>query len=222
MSQTNQKPIGILAIQGDYAAHQRVLNDLGVPSRFVKKAEQLDAVAALILPGGESTTLLKFLEGEDLWEPLKRFGASKPLFGTCAGAILLAAEVENPCQKCLGLLDISVRRNAFGRQVYSFIRHAGLTRKFAQAVGKQAPGESGGDTKIETVFIRAPLILRTGKSVQTLISLDDSPVLVQQGNHLAATFHPELSTQETSGYFIHRYFCSIVFGAWPAQPAARD
>ena len=149
---------------------------------------------------------------EGLWEPLRDFAQQHPVFGTCAGAILLAAEVENPAQRSLGLIDISVRRNAFGRQVFSFIRHASLTKSFTAKIAKAAPAEG----KIEAVFIRAPLILRTGKSVETLISLDDSPVLVQQGKTLAATFHPELSNVANSDLLVHRYFCSLVTGQMPS------
>lgn len=212
MPDTSQKPIGILAIQGDYGAHGEVLKQLGVPSMLVKKAEQLERVAGLILPGGESTTLLKFLDGEGLWEPLRSFGASQPMFGTCAGAILMASQVANPAQPSLGLMDIAIQRNAFGRQIFSFIRHAGLSKAFTQACGTAAPSEG----KLETVFIRAPLILRTGKAVETLIALDGSPVLVQEGKLLAATFHPELSTGG-DGFLIHRYFCQLCFGAWPSS-----
>lgn len=212
MSEFIKKPIGILAIQGDFAAHTAVLHSLGVASTLVKNAAQLEQVAGLILPGGESTTLLKFLDGENLWEPLKRFAERRPMFGTCAGAILLASEVENPAQKSLEVVDIAVRRNAFGRQVFSFIRHASLTKQFTERVGQHAPKVD----KVEAVFIRAPLILRTGKDVETLATLDDSPVLVQQGNHLVATFHPELSAPEASGGLIHRYFCSLCYSAWPA------
>lgn len=200
--------MGVLAIQGDYAAHQHVLQSLGVATRLVKKADQLEHLAGLILPGGESTTLLKFMDGEGLWEPLRLFAARHPVFGTCAGAILLATEVGNPVQRSLGLLDISVRRNAFGRQVFSFIRHASLTREFQNRLGAAAPT----DVKIEAVFIRAPLIVRAGKDVATLITLDDSPVLVQQGNLLAATFHPELSAGSGGGSVIHDYFCRTVYG----------
>jgi 5'-phosphate synthase pdxT subunit len=211
MPEANQKSVGVLAIQGDYAAHQHVLQELGVPSLLVRKAEQLEQVAGLILPGGESTTLLKFLDGESLWEPLRSFAQQHPVFGTCAGAILMATEVENPAQRSQGLMDISVRRNAFGRQVFSFIRHATLTKAFTKKCASAAPSEGS----IEAVFIRAPVILRCGSSVQTLVTLDDSPVLVQQGNLLAATFHPEMSSQSCFGHLVHQYFSSLIFGHWP-------
>jgi 5'-phosphate synthase pdxT subunit len=214
MSEANLSPIGILAIQGDYAAHERMLLELGVPTRQIRKAEQLDGLAGLILPGGESTTLLKFLDNEQLWPALQEFAASKPVFGTCAGAILLAAEVENPAQRSLAAMDIAVRRNAFGRQIYSFIRHASLSKPFLQELGPAAPEEG----KIEAVFIRAPLILKTGKKVKTLISLDGSPVLVRQDNLLAATFHPELSREGQGAYLIHRYFCQMALGQMPSAP----
>src|SRR5689334_20769596 len=157
----NSKPIGILAIQGDFAAHQSVLKSLGVPTRLIKKAEELEDLAGLILPGGESTTLLKFLDQESLWEPLRAFAEKQPTLGTCAGAILMASKVENPDQKSLGVLDITVRRNAFGRQVFSFIRHATVSKAFTKVLGPEnAPSEG----KIEAVFIRAPMILHAGKT----------------------------------------------------------
>jgi pyridoxal 5'-phosphate synthase pdxT subunit len=215
MDQSYSKPIGILAIQGDFAAHQSMLRSLGVPTRLVKKAEELEDLAGLILPGGESTTLLKFLEQEALWEPLHAFAEEKPTLGTCAGAILMASKVENPDQKSLGVVDITVRRNAFGRQVFSFIRHATINKTFAEILGpKEIPSEG----RIEAVFIRAPLILRSGSKVQELISLDGSPVLVQDGHRLAATFHPELSIDGPGAYLLHRYFCRLTYGVMPSLP----
>ena len=216
MDHTYSKPVGILAIQGDFAAHQGVLRSLGVPTRLVRKAEQLADLAGLILPGGESTTLLKFLDQEALWEPLRAFAEREPTLGTCAGAILMAGKVENPEQKSLGVVDITVRRNAFGRHVFSFIRHATLTKTFAEILG---PAETPSEGRVEAVFIRAPLILSSGKKVQELISLDGSPVLVQDGHRLAATFHPELSTDGPGAYLIHRYFCSLTYGALPSLPS---
>lgn len=196
--------IGILAIQGDFEAHGKALAGLGVPFRLVKKAADLKDLAGLILPGGESTTLLKFFEIEKLWEPLQAFAAEHAVFGTCAGAILLAAEVENPPQRSLGLIEMIVRRNAFGRQIYSFIRHAKLGKELAEAPGNQAEVEAA---SMEAVFIRAPLILKISENVQILASLDGSPILVRQGRYLAATFHPELTDDRR----IHRYFCQMAF-----------
>ncbi len=209
----NGKPIGILAIQGDYAAHGRILETLKVPFRLVKKAEQLGGLAGLILPGGESTTLIKFFDNEKLWEPLAAFAKDHAVFGTCAGAILMASEVENPAQRCLGLIDMTIRRNAFGRQVYSFIRSARCSNTFNEALGVTAASDGH---KFEAVFIRAPLILKAGKAVVPLITLDDSPVLVRQGNYLAATFHPELSADSETALFVHGYFCQMSFGALPS------
>ncbi|MSO19008.1 MAG: pyridoxal 5'-phosphate synthase glutaminase subunit PdxT [Acidobacteria bacterium] len=207
------KPIGILAIQGDFAAHGRILEALKVPFRLVKKAEHLVGLAGLILPGGESTTLIKFFDNEKLWEPLAAFAKDHAVFGTCAGAILMAREVENPAQRCLGLMDMTIRRNAFGRQVYSFIRSARCSNEFNATLGMKAASDV---PKIEAVFIRAPLILKAGKAVVPLIKLDDSPVLVRQGNYLAATFHPELSADSATVLFVHGYFCQMCFGALPS------
>ena len=170
--------IGVLAIQGDFDAHRRRLEQLGTEVVLVKKPEQLDSVDALVIPGGESTTFLKFLEKGGFLEKLREFVRAKPAFGTCAGAILLAREVEDPPQTSLGALDIAVRRNAYGRQVDSFIGE-GET---------QLPGGP-----LEMVFIRAPRIERVGPNVEVLAREKNDPVLVRQGKIMAATFHPELS-----------------------------
>jgi 5'-phosphate synthase pdxT subunit len=190
--------IGILALQGDFQAHASALAKLDLPSRFVRKPTDLAAVSALILPGGESTTFLKLLESEGLWEPIRRFGESHPVMGTCAGAILMADRVENPPQEGLGFIRMTVRRNAFGRQLSSSIRHAEASKELN--VGR-TPGPP-----IEAVLIRAPIITEVGPDVEVLASLDGQPILVRQGHFLAATFHPEL-TAETR---IHRYFERIV------------
>jgi len=183
--------IGVLAIQGDFDAHRHRLEQLGAEVVLVKKPEQLDGVDALVIPGGESTTFLKFLEKGDFLEKLREFVRAKPAFGTCAGAILLANEVESPSQMSLGALDISVRRNAYGRQVDSFIGE-GETRL------------SGGP--LEMVFIRAPKIERVGPDVEVLAREKNDPVLVRQGKIMAATFHPELS-QDTR---VHAEFLKLV------------
>ena len=183
------KPVGILAIQGDYAMHAKMLDRIAAPWKLVKHASELEEVSGLILPGGESTTMLKFFEGEGMGEAIKRFaGAGQPVFGTCAGAILLAREVSNPPQESLGLLDIAIERNAYGRQVDSSVRKGECPEIASQP--------------LEMVFIRAPIIRRTGPGVRVLGRCDDLPVLVEQGNLLAATFHPELTQDET----LHRYF----------------
>jgi 5'-phosphate synthase pdxT subunit len=186
--------IGVLALQGDFDAHRRRLEDLGAKVVLVKKPEQLDQIDGLIdgliIPGGESSTLLKLL-GEAGFEKLKQFVKSKPSFGTCAGAILLAAQVENPPQPSLGALDITIRRNAYGRQLDSSIREGQFQNR-----------------PTEMVFIRAPKIERIGKDVE-IIATEGSkrdPVLVRQGKTLAATFHPELSDDRS----IHQYFLEMI------------
>jgi len=183
--------IGVLAIQGDFDAHRRRLEQLGAEVVLVKKPEQLDAVDALVIPGGESTTFLKFLEKGGFLEKLREFVRAKPAFGTCAGAILLANQVENPPQAGLGALDISIRRNAYGRQLDSFIGE-GET---------QLPGGP-----LEMVFIRAPKIERVGPKVEVLAREKNDPVLVRQGKIMAATFHPELSDDTR----VHAEFLKLV------------
>ena len=189
MSQSNSNAVGILAVQGDFELHANMLDRIGAPWRLVKHASDLGQVAALIMPGGESTTMLKFFSEEGIGPAIKDFAArGKPIFGTCAGAILLATEVLNPPQTPLGLLDITVERNAYGRQVDSSVR--------------QGECPELADHPIEMVFIRAPIIRRAGSGVRVLGRSDNLPVLVKQGNVMAATFHPELTSDET----IHRYF----------------
>lgn len=185
----NTKPVGILAIQGDFAMHGKMLDRIGAPWKLVKHAAELAEISGLILPGGETTTMLKFFSNEGLGPAIKDFAqAGKPVFGTCAGAILLAKEVLHPPQDHLGLLDITIERNAYGRQVDSSLRY------------EECPGLA--DHPVEMVFIRAPIIRRAGEGVRVLGRSDGLPVLVEQGNLLAATFHPELTHDET----IHRYF----------------
>jgi 5'-phosphate synthase pdxT subunit len=185
--------VGVLAIQGDYDAHARALADVGAGPREVRKAGQLEGLDGLILPGGESTTMLKFLEKHDFFVALREFCATHPVFGTCAGAILLAREVRSPAQRSLGVLDAVVERNAYGRQIDSSI----LTAPTALPGGE-----------LEMVFIRAPRIVSVGSGVETLASREGSPVLVRQGIVMAATFHPELSDDRR----IHRLFVDIVGG----------
>ncbi len=183
------KPVGILAVQGDFERHGAMLDCIGAAWALVKHPQDLSAVRALIMPGGESTTMLKFFEAEGLGPAVKEFAAKgKPIFGTCAGAILLAKEVLNPPQDRLGLLDISIERNAYGRQVDSSVRRG------------DCPELS--DHPVEMVFIRAPIIRRLGEGVRVLGRCGGLPVLVEQGHILAATFHPELTKDQT----IHRYF----------------
>jgi 5'-phosphate synthase pdxT subunit len=183
------KPIGVLAIQGDFAMHAKMLDRIAAPWKLVKHAAELEGVSGLIMPGGESTTMLKFFANEDMGAAIRDFAAKgKPVFGTCAGAILLAKEVLSPSQERLGLLDITIERNAYGRQVDSSVRLG------------ECPELS--PRPLEMVFIRAPIIRRVGEGVRVLGRCDGLPVLVEQDNILAATFHPELTEDET----VHRYF----------------
>jgi pyridoxal 5'-phosphate synthase pdxT subunit len=173
-----KKKIGVLALQGDFEAHAKALARAGAEPVEVRSAEDLQRVDGLIIPGGESTTMWKLLEEEKLLEPLREFGSRRPIFGTCAGAILLATGVSNPPQPSLGLMDIDVERNGYGRQLDS--RIATL----------QPEGLTGA---LEAVFIRAPIIRRVGEDAKVLASYRGDPVLVEQGRHLVATFHPELT-----------------------------
>ncbi|MGH9788015.1 MAG: pyridoxal 5'-phosphate synthase glutaminase subunit PdxT [Candidatus Acidiferrales bacterium] len=182
---------GILALQGDFEAHAAVLSRLGVDWTYVKRPDELASVDALIIPGGESTTFLKFLERDGFLEELRRFGRKKPVFGTCAGAILLAKEVTNPPQASLGLIDVTVERNGYGRQVRSAVRR-----------GRSSL--NGGE--MEMVFIRAPVIRRMGAGVRVVAECDGLPVAVEQGLCLISTFHPELTGDST----LHERFLKLV------------
>jgi 5'-phosphate synthase pdxT subunit len=189
---SQERPIiGVLAIQGDYAAHAAALAESGAEPVEVRKPDQLNGLDGIILPGGESTTVLRFLDKLDFFKTLGDFCAAQPVFGTCAGAILLAREVLNPPQRCLGLLDAMVERNAYGRQIDSAI----LTEETALPGGP-----------LEMVFIRAPRLVDIGPEVEVLARRDGSPVLVRQGNLLAATFHPELSVDRR----VHTLFVELV------------
>lgn len=183
--------IGVLAIQGDYEAHKKRLEELGANVTLVRKPEQLDAIDGIVIPGGESSTFLNFLAERGFLEKLRDFVSTRPTFGTCAGAILLAKGVENPPQQSLGAMDIRVRRNAYGRQINSSIRE----------VSTQIPGGP-----MEMVFIRAPQIVEAGKDVEVLASEGGDPVLVRQGKIMAATFHPELSNDTR----VHLEFLKLV------------
>jgi pyridoxal 5'-phosphate synthase pdxT subunit len=190
--------IGVLALQGDFDAHRKRLEELGAEVVLVRKSEQLDGIDGLVIPGGESGTFLKLL-GEDGFEKLKQFVRVKPTFGTCAGAILLASEVENPKQAGLGALDIGIRRNAYGRQLDSSIRQGRLLEK---KLGESQPA----DSPIEMIFIRAPKISRVGPGVEVIATEGSDPVAVRQGKVMAATFHPELSQDSR----VHRAFLDLV------------
>ncbi len=183
--------IGILAIQGDYEAHAKMLDRIGVAHRYVRTSDDLNSLDGIILPGGESTTHLKVMTEEGLFEPLRKFGADGgPVYGTCAGAILLAREVHGPPQASLGLLDASVLRNGYGRQLASDV-HVVQTKLREQ--------------RIEMVFIRAPIFETVGPKVEVLAEFGGHPILVRQGNILASTFHPELTEDPT----IHEYFARM-------------
>jgi pyridoxal 5'-phosphate synthase pdxT subunit len=187
--------IGILAIQGDYEAHAKMLDRIGVAHRFVRTAAELKGIDGIILPGGESTTHLKVMTEEGLFEPLKDFGASGGVvYGTCAGAILLAREVHRPSQQSLSLLDASVLRNGYGRQLASDVR-------MVQTTLREQP--------IEMVFIRAPIFESIGLEVEVLAEFGGHPILVREKNILASTFHPELTDDTT----IHEYFVNMARGS---------
>jgi 5'-phosphate synthase pdxT subunit len=187
----NAPRIGVLAIQGDFEAHATALREAGADPVLVRKPEQLDDVDGLVIPGGESTTFLKFLERDGFLDRLQAFVRTRPTFGTCAGCILLAKEVTNPSQQSLAVLDATVERNAYGRQIDSAIETT------------QTRLEGG---PMELVYIRAPRILKTGTGVQVLAERDGFPVLVEQGHILAATFHPELSVDRR----VHQRFVNLV------------
>jgi 5'-phosphate synthase pdxT subunit len=185
--------VGVLSLQGDFEAHGAALERAGATPVYVREKEQLDDLDGLIIPGGESTTMLKLMEYERLMEPIADFGRRKPMFGTCAGAILMATQVSNPAQPALGLMDLSVERNAYGRQIDSRVVRIDPEAAFAD---RTAPGQ------LEAVFIRAPIIRELGPGAKVLARYNGDPVLVEQGRHLVATFHPEL-TQDSR---VHQYF----------------
>jgi 5'-phosphate synthase pdxT subunit len=192
ISGVNEVKIGILAVQGDFAAHAAMLAGMGVETAEVRTVKELDGCDGLILPGGESTTQLQFLQEEGLFDAVKQFAEDGgAIFGTCAGAILLATKVKSPEQDSLGLLDMTVLRNAYGRQLASdvFSGPSKLT-----------------DELMEMVFIRAPVIESVGPGVEVLAAHDGKPVLVRKGNVMAATFHPEL----TENSWVHRFFLDLV------------
>ena len=194
MSNLKRPRIGVLAIQGDYAAHAAALAGAGSDPVEVRKPEELDGLDGLVLPGGESTTMLKFLEKRGFFEALRAYCSQKPVFGTCAGSILLAREVAHPKQRSLGVLDALVERNAYGRQIDSAILEAETT----------LPGGP-----LEMVFIRAPRIAKVGPNVEVLARREGFPTLVRQGHVMAATFHPELSEDRR----VHKAFVELVCSA---------
>ncbi len=185
--------IGVVSLQGDFEKHAQAIRSLGVDSFYVRQPSQLAQVDGLILPGGESTTMLRLLDWENMFDAIVEFAKEKPLLGTCAGCILMASQVTSPSQRSMGVIDISVERNAYGRQVHSSIRQLDPQPAFVE---RSEPGA------LEAVFIRAPVIRRVGEGVLVLIADGPDPVLVEQGPHLAATFHPELSGDSR----VHRLF----------------
>jgi pyridoxal 5'-phosphate synthase pdxT subunit len=189
MKTATMKTIGVLALQGDFAAHCAALERVGARAVEVRTAELLWTCDGLVIPGGESTTMLKLLGVQSLFEPLRKFGSEKPIYGTCAGAILLAANVFHPAQPSLQLLDIDVERNAYGRQVDSRIVRINSM-----------------EAELEAVFIRAPIIRRVGKKVRVLASYGGNAVWVEDGRHMVTTFHPELG----AGSSVHARFLHMV------------
>lgn len=184
--------VGVLALQGDFDAHAKALRraagtlGLGLEVAEVRRASQLEGLAGLVLPGGESTTLLKLMEAEQLGRAIGRFAAEQGgVFGTCAGAILISCEVLSPSQPSLGVLEATVERNAYGRQVDSFVARL-----------QPEPGSGLGGAPLEAVFIRAPRFVKLSPKVQVLLRHGDDPVLVRQGRVLASTFHPEMTADE--------------------------
>jgi|SRR5947207_1922101 len=178
------KRVGVLSLQGDFAAHGAALERAGAEPVYVREREQLEGIDGLIIPGGESTTMLKLMRYEGLYEPIAEFASRKPVFGTCAGAILMARSVTSPAQESFGLVDIAIERNAYGRQIDSRVVTLDPAPEFQQ---RTAPG------KMEAVFIRAPIVRRVENGVKVLAEYQGDPVLVEQGRHLLATFHPELT-----------------------------
>ncbi len=193
-----RKKVGVLALQGDFEAHRKALERAGAEPVEVRSADQLESLDGLIIPGGESSTMLKLLNEEHLLDPLREFGQKRPIFGTCAGAILLASHVSNPAQESLSLVDIDIERNGYGRQVDSRI-----TRLKTSGLN-----QDGTDRDLEAVFIRAPIIKRVGSGAKVLAQYDGNPVLVEQGRHLVATFHPELTNDPS----VHRMFLEKLQG----------
>jgi 5'-phosphate synthase pdxT subunit len=178
------KRVGVLSLQGDFAAHGAAVERAGALPVYVRERSQLGEIDGLILPGGESSTMLKLLHYENLFDDVVEYGRRKPMFGTCAGAILMARDVTNPAQESMGLMDIEVERNAYGRQVDSRVVALEAEPEFEQ---RTSPG------KLEAVFIRAPIIRRAGEGIHVLAEYAGDPVLIEQGQYLVATFHPELT-----------------------------
>jgi 5'-phosphate synthase pdxT subunit len=195
--------IGIVAIQGDFAAHASMLQELGAETVEVRTVQDLEGCDGIVLPGGESTTQLQFLKEEGLLDAIRKFSRQgRAIFGTCAGAILLATQVKNPPQESLGLLDMTVLRNGYGRQLASDVF-------FGSSTLKQEP--------LEMVFIRGPIIEEVGKDISVLARHEGRAALVEKGNVLAATFHPELTDDTT----VHKHFLEMAAKGTASTTAAR-
>ena len=195
MVNPGMKTVGVLAVQGDFSKHIEVLDALGVKAVEVRESADLDTVEGLILPGGESTTIGKLLERYGMIETIIQFSfEGKPIFGTCAGTILLAERIPGSSQQRFGLLDIEVKRNAYGRQINSF--------------EADIPCPLIGEIPIRAVFIRAPIISNLGENIEVLAQYEGNPVFIRSNKILACTFHPEL----TGDLRIHRYFLSLGIG----------
>jgi len=195
--------IGILAVQGDFEAHAVMLNKLGAETVEVRTVGDLDGCNGLILPGGESTTQLQFLEEEGLYDAIRKFSAKGgAIFGTCAGAILLATQVKNPPQDSLKLLDMTILRNGYGRQLASDVF-------FGSSALKKEP--------LEMVFIRGPVIEKVAPGISVLAKHEGKPALVEKGHILAATFHPELTDDTT----VHEHFLKLAANGSGGQKVQR-
>ena len=184
--------IGVLGLQGSYAKHCAMLSSLKINPVNVRWPDELGSCDGLIIPGGESTTITKLLKKNELQDALVQFAKEKPVFGTCAGMILMAKSVEDSRVRTLNLIDINVDRNGYGRQVDSFVNELDINL-------------NGRSFSMRGVFIRAPRIIKTGDGVEILASIKNEPVLVRQGHHIAASFHPELTNESR----IHKYFSSL-------------
>ncbi len=189
MRVSERNPIGVLALQGDFEKHRRALGEIGLPAKEARTAEDLSLCAALIMPGGESTTMRKLLAAENLDAAIKKFAESRPIMGTCAGMILLSKKVEDSTVEPLKLIDITVRRNAYGRQIHSFVEF-----------GRVPMWEE--NPKLEMVFIRAPQMVSCGPAVIPLATLGEEVVMARSEKILVLAFHPELTADRR----IHKFF----------------
>lgn len=186
--------VGVLALQGAFAKHIEMLQKLGIATKEVRRPEDLNDCDALIIPGGESSVILRQIRFIEFENALKKFSTQNPIFGTCAGCILMSKDVIGGSVQPFNLIDVQVERNAFGRQAESFQTDIELN----------LAGEHS--RRIPAIFIRAPRIRSYGPDIKVLARYEDEPVLVQQGIHLASTFHPELTGNTT----IHRYFLTLI------------